>query len=1567
MHVEELGGLVRRAVAAAAAAAVVLAGASALATPASAAEPPPVVPTAAPVTADALPTWQINGVVWSQAIVGNTVYVTGSFTKARPPGVAVGGVGEVDALNIFAYDITTGNRVASFDHALNAQGMVVRASSDGSRIIVGGDFTTVDGVARGHVASFSTADGSLTSWAPNVGGQVRALATTPSTIYVGGSFPSANGQTRGALAAFSSTSSTMLPWAPVAGGSNAGVLALLMSPDQSRVIIGGSFETLSGVAAFGMGAVDAASGVILQWDANTRIRTAGLNGGITSLSTDGTQVFGTGYAFGAPAAFEGNFSADPSTGAINWVNDCLGDEYSSFPMNQTLYTVGHVHNCSVIGGFPDTSPRSRWQKATAFPTYPTGMTTVKDAYGWDFRGLPFTGLTHWYPDLEFGSYTPDRQAAWSVTGNGTYITLGGEFPMVNSVAQQGLTRFAMPSAAPRLSKPIYTTAINPVATSTEAGKVKLTWGSVWDRDDATLTYDVYRDGGATIGNVSGASIWYRLPGLTFTDSGVAPGTTHTYKVRAKDKDGNIQWSLASAPVTVSSASPVPYVDAVRADGATHLWRLGDAGPTITDAVGPGVGTSAAATFGAPGALAGDTAIQSLGGANPKAYTTFIENHPAEVTVESWIKTTSTTGGRIAGFGSSQSGTSSTSTNDMVLFVNSSNKLAFTLMNGTARTVASTGSVNDGQWHHVAATAGAAGVSLFVDGRRVGRDQSPVAMASFIGYWRLLADQTTNLTNKPTDAALAGTIDEVAVYPSVLTQAQLQTHYLASGRTATWSTPPVDAYAAAVTANAPDSYWRMGESSGTTAIDASTSGQDGTYVTGVTMGASASPASGGGKAVTFDGTTGLLVDKESWNNPLTYSAELWFKSTSTKGGKLIGFGNAQTGLSGTYDRQVVMLSNGHLQFGTNGAVRSLAETTASYNNGVWHHVVATQGANGMNLWVDGAKVASNPATDARNFTGWWRVGGDRTFGGTTSNYIAATVDEVAVYPTALTGTQVRAHYEAAGFTAPNATPTAAFTSSSSFLTASVDGSTSSDPDDAIASYAWDFGDGATATGVTASHAYAAAGTYTVRLTVTDDRGATNSTTRAVTVVTNQAPTASFTDSESFLTLGVNGSASSDPDGTVASYAWDFGDGASATGATASHSYAAAGTYTVRLTVTDDKGATGTTARAVTVATAPNQPPTASFTHSESFLKTSVNGSASTDADGTVAAYAWSWGDGAANGTGATATHTYAAAGTYTVKLTVTDDKGDSGTTSSSVTVVANQAPTASFTDSESFVDLSVNGSASSDPDGSIASYSWSWGDGTANGTGATATHSYAASGTYTVALTVTDDQGATATTSRAVTVTAALALAADAFERTLATGWGTADVGGAWTLGGTASRWSVSAGTGRVSLNAGDGYTAALASVSSTDNEFRTTVTTDKVPTGGGQYVSLIGRRVSSTLDYRAKVRFASTGAVAVWLTRNESATETVLTSVTVPGLTFAAGDKMLVKLQTYGTSPTTLRVKIWKAGTTEPTAWLLTGTDSTSTLQVPGSVGLYAFLSGSTTNGPVVYGVDDLWVGPRNQ
>ncbi len=171
---------------------------------------------------------------------------------------------------------------------------------------------------------------------------------------------------------------------------------------------------------------------------------------------------------------------------------------------------------------------------------------------------------------------------------------------------------------------------------------------------------------------------------------------------------------------------------------------------------------------------------------------------------------------------------------------------------------------------------------------------------------------------------------------------------------------------------------------------------------------------------------------------------------------------------------------------------------------------------------------------------------------------------------------------------NQAPTASFTYSCTDLGCTFDGNGSSDSDGSISSYAWTFGDGATGSGVTTSYSYSASGTFSVTLTVTDDQGATGSSSQSVTVsdgTTNQAPTASFTYACTDLGCTFDGSASSDSDGSVSSYAWTFGDSATGSGVTTSHTYAAAGSYSVTLTVTDDGGATGSSTQTVTVTAPP----------------------------------------------------------------------------------------------------------------------------------------------------------------------------------------------------------------------------------------------------------------------------------------------------------------------------------------------------------------------------------------------
>ena len=107
---------------------------------------------------------------------------------------------------------------------------------------------------------------------------------------------------------------------------------------------------------------------------------------------------------------------------------------------------------------------------------------------------------------------------------------------------------------------------------------------------------------------------------------------------------------------------------------------------------------------------------------------------------------------------------------------------------------------------------------------------------------------------------------------------------------------------------------------------------------------------------------------------------------------------------------------------------------------------------------------------------------------------------------------------------------------------------------IETYAWNFGDGGNGTGASPNHTYAASGTYPVTLTVTDDRGGQHTSSQDVTVVANAKPTAAFSQSADFRQLAFDGTGSTDSDGTIDSYEWDFGDGGTGSGSSPNHSYA-----------------------------------------------------------------------------------------------------------------------------------------------------------------------------------------------------------------------------------------------------------------------------------------------------------------------------------------------------------------------------------------------------------------------------
>jgi hypothetical protein len=206
---------------------------------------------------------------------------------------------------------------------------------------------------------------------------------------------------------------------------------------------------------------------------------------------------------------------------------------------------------------------------------------------------------------------------------------------------------------------------------------------------------------------------------------------------------------------------------------------------------------------------------------------------------------------------------------------------------------------------------------------------------------------------------------------------------------------------------------------------------------------------------------------------------------------------------------------------------------------------------------------------------------------------------------------------------------------------------------------------------------------------------------------------------------------------------------------------------------------------------------------------------------------------------------------------------------------------------------------------------------------------------------------------------------DTFGRTLASGWGSADTGGTWT--GSTSSLSVGGGTGKIRIAAaGSGPSVYLNTTTTKDADLTATMSSDKVGTGSGLYLSTLGRRVAGAGDYRLQTRLRADGLVGVSILRVTAAgAQTVISAeATVPAYHFVAADKLNVRLQVTGTSPTTVRAKVWPATTTEPVAWLRSVTDTTAGLQVAGSVGFMAYLSGTGTNAPVTTSFDNLSVRP---
>ncbi|TDW14874.1 fibronectin type III domain-containing protein [Kribbella kalugense] len=457
--------------------------------------------------------WQTNASVNSVAVAGNLVFVGGLFTRVRPPGRARG-IDDASRKYFVVLNRTTGVPTR-FAPQVDGPVWSVATSPDGKRVVIGGDFTTVDGVARSHVAMFDVATGKLVAgWDPVVNYRVAALKITDKTVYLGGSFGTVDKMARSRVAAVRLDTGTLLPWSPDA---NDDVHAIEVSTDGKRVFVGGGFTRIGGGNDHALATVNATTGALLSMPAVAAIpaKTKGCDSRVKDLEVQGNKVFASNAGTGSISCYDGVLAADATTGKLIWQSHCRGATEAIKAIGNWLYKGSHAHDCSADGEFPD---KTGMHHLLVYST-----TTGK--------------LGPWFPNTDAGGETLVGPLSFASGGNDLWA--GGDFTEVNGVPQEGLTRFTSTPGGAAPARPAA-----PKVASARANKVTIAFPTVLDRDNISLTYLVYR-GSTRIGSWSRSSnSWTKAAVTSVTDSGLTSGQTLSYRVEVSD-GRNVQKSPAT--------------------------------------------------------------------------------------------------------------------------------------------------------------------------------------------------------------------------------------------------------------------------------------------------------------------------------------------------------------------------------------------------------------------------------------------------------------------------------------------------------------------------------------------------------------------------------------------------------------------------------------------------------------------------------------------------------------------------------------------------------------------------------------------------------------------------------------------------------------------------------------------------------------------------------------------------------------------------------------------------------------------------------------------------------------
>ncbi|MFD9543106.1 LamG-like jellyroll fold domain-containing protein [Streptomyces sp. NPDC060022] len=697
------------------------------------------------LTADDLTTWQTNGIVWSMAATDGVVYTGGTFSTVRPPDAAAG-TSEQPAVNFAAFDAATGAPTGcSLSFTLSSGTATVRAlalSPDGQTLYAGGQFGAVNGEGVSNIAAIDTATCTpRQDFKISVSATVRALDVTADTVYLGGDFNSVGGQTRNSFAAVT-TGADLLPWT---ADADEVARAVQVTPDGQHVVLGGDFFTVNGTTSHALAVVDATTGALTRSYPGFIPNTST----VQDLTTDATGLYTANEGTGG-GVFDGRIAIDLDDFQQRWRDTCLGATQTVLVHSGVLYSGSHAHDCASMGGFPDQPRRHLLAQSVDDPE-----------------------LLPWFPDTNDGIGEPVGPRVMTQTDKGGrhYLWVGGEFTTVNGAAQQGLTRFA---DGPDTGVPwVPNVSLSTVA----AGKIDVTWQTSFDTDDGELTYRIYKDGASTpVHTTTGYSLFWDRPQLKWTDTDVAVGETHSYRITASDGTNTSAKSPAQSATVAATAESYPA--RVLADGASLYWRYDEGTSTFaadtTGGLNNGFLRNGPAYRQTPAAVAGASTAIGFNGSDEYAYSNKLHPQPTRFSVETWIKTTTVRGGKIIGFGNLTMQNSSRY--DKHVYMANDGRLVFGIHNGSTRTITTPGSYNNGAWHHVVATQGPGGMALYVDGQLRAANFLYTTNENYPGYWRVGGDNLNNWPNRPTSNFFAGQIDETAVYPTALAASQVSAHY-----------------------------------------------------------------------------------------------------------------------------------------------------------------------------------------------------------------------------------------------------------------------------------------------------------------------------------------------------------------------------------------------------------------------------------------------------------------------------------------------------------------------------------------------------------------------------------------------------------------------------------------------------------------------------------------------------------------------------------------------------------------------------------------------------------------------